>query len=66
MVEIKQGADIKIIKGIYKGKAGKLEVVVPDALCSYGVRITPTGDDKLPPLVWYKPEEIEAMEERNE
>jgi len=55
---LKKGTSIKVLEGIYQGKSGVIEIVA-DVPCCYGVEIR---GDRMPPIIWFKPEEIEREE----
>jgi len=56
--KLKAGTPIKVLAGVYKDKSGVLEVI-GDAPCCYGVKIS---GDRMPPIIWFKPEEIDREE----
>jgi len=60
--KLKEGTPIKVLAGVYEGKSGVLEVVA-DAPCCYGTKIS---GGRMPPIIWFKPEEIEREEKENE
>lgn len=60
--KLKEGTPFKVLVGDYKGKSGVIEVVADAPRC-YGGKIS---GDRMPPIIWFKPEEIEREEKQNE
>jgi len=56
--KLKEGTPITVLEGIYKGKSGVIEVIANAPRC-YGAKIS---GGRMPPIVWFKPEEIEREE----
>ena len=50
---------VRVLMGVYAGKQGVVDVIATEQAKSVGVRIL--GGEKVLPLTWFKPEEIEMM-----
>lgn len=60
-MEFEIGNKIKVIQGNYIGKEGRVDAIAPDVPKSIGVILQ--GAEKVMMTYWFKPEEVELVEE---